>query len=406
MDRSTFLLALVLALAQLPGMSARADDGYRPLDDAARAAQRLYVQAGGVLPATPIGALLSADPARPDPAAIAPRLPATADPRVWLAREWMYRGRLTEAEALLAGSGGPAEAERLILRAQLLARTGRHAAAVSALDAAGRLPQPWAAYAEYNRAAALDGAGRSEAALQALNALGQGTATEPEAAALRDRANIALGFRHLDRGDPAAAHSAFGRVRLDSPFSSRALLGLGWVEFRRDSLSRALIPWMELRQRDAADPSVREALLLVPYVQWRVGAYRDAVESYRSAIARLEGELAAVDGLLAGGTLLDGLAAGSDAAPRRLSKLLADGTLDAALETWRHLRTLDARTASLPPVVRTGTAEAMANHRLWLQTRITEALTAERESIGVQRARAHFELARLLDDVAARRQQP
>lgn len=409
MDRSTFLLALVLALAQLPGMSARADDGYRPLDDAARAAQRLYVQAGGVVPGTPIGALLSADPARPDPAAIAPRLPATSDPRIWLAREWMYRGRLAEAESLLAATGGAAEAERAVLRAQLLSRSGRHAAAVTALDAAGRLPQPWAAYAEYNRAAALAGAGRGEAALQALDALGQRTASEPEVAALRDRANIALGFRHLGRADPAAAHTAFGRVRLDSPFSSRALLGLGWVEFERNNLSRALIPWLELRQRDAADPAVRETLLLVPYLQWRLGAYRDAVESYRAAITRLEGELAAVDGLLAGvrgGSLLDDLAAGGAGVPQRLGALLTDGTLDAALETWRHLRTLDARAASLSPAVRTGMAAAAANHRLWLQTRLTEALAAQRESIGIQRARAHFELARLLDDVAARRQQP
>ncbi|MDX9739559.1 MAG: tetratricopeptide repeat protein [Gammaproteobacteria bacterium] len=407
MNRPAFLFAVFLSLAQLPAISAHAtDSGYRPLDEAARTAHRLYTQAGGVPAESSVGFLLAVDPARPDTASIAAQLPSAMDPLAWLAREWMYRDRRAEAESLLSTPASAAQAERIVLRAQLLLSAGRYAAAVTALEQAGRLSQPWAAYADYNRAAALERAGQHDAALQALDALGRITPADPEVAALRDRANITLGFRQLVRNDAAAARAAFERVRLDSPFSSGALLGMGWVEFSQGNLSRALIPWSALRQRDAADPAVREVMLLVPYVQWRVGAHRDAVKSYRDTISGLDAELVAVDRILAGlrnGAMLDNLLG---EVPQRVGAILADGTLRAALDTWQYLRILEARAATLPQPVRSSIARANADHRVWLQGRITAALEAERQRVDAQRARAHFELARLLDDVAARRGEP
>lgn len=408
MIRPRFLLAVLLSLAQLSGLPAHAADpaAYRPLDEAARAAQRLYSQAGGVPAESATALVLTVDPARPDAASIAARVPGATDPLAWLAREWMYRGRQAEVDALLATAASAAQPERAMLRVQSLMSFGRYSAAMAAIEQAGRLPQPWAAYAEFNRAAALEGMGQHDAALQVLDSLGQITASDPEVAALRDRANIALGFRHLSRRDPATARTALERVRLDSPFSSAALLGMGWVEFERGNPSRALIPWSELKQGDVTDHAVREVMLLVPYVQWQVGAHRDAVDSYRSAISRLEADLGVVDRMLAGlreGSLLDEL---SREVPQRLGGILIDGTLRAALETWRYLQTLETRAASLPQPVRASIANASADHGVWLGGRIIESLEAERQRIDVQRARAHFELARLLDEVAARRSEP
>lgn len=317
----------------------------------------------------------------------------------------MHRGRQAEADALLMTQVNSAQPERAMLRVHSLISSGRYAAALTALEQAGRLPQPWAAYAEYNRAVALEGMGQKDAALQALNGLGQITAPDVEVAALRDRANIALGFRQLARRDSAAARAAFERVRLDSPFSSAALLGMGWVEFERNP-SRALIPWSELRQGDVADPAVREAMLLVPYVQWQVGAHRDAVNSYRSAITMLEADLGNVERILAGvreGALLDEL---TKTVPQRLEGIFIDGTLRAALDTWQYLRILEARTVSLPQAARASITLASDGHRAWLRDRIVESLEGERQRIDAQRARAHFELARLLDEVAARRSEP
>lgn len=406
MIRAAFLLAVSLSLAQLPATSAHAADpvGYRPLDEAARMAQRLYGEAGGVPAESPVALILTADPARPDPASIAARVPSATDPLAWLAREWMYRGRRSEAESLLATPGS--QPERIALRVHLLLSAGRHTAALTMLEQAGRLPQPWAAYADFHRAVALEGSGQQEAALQMLNSLGQIATQDAEVAALRDRANIALGFRQLERRDHAAARTAFERVRLDSPFSSGALLGMGWVEFERGNLTRALIPWSELRQRDAADPAVREVLLVLPYVQWQVGAHRDAVSSYRSAIAILEEDLLAVDRMLTGlrgGALVDELLR---AVPPRLGGILLDGTLHAAIDTWRYLQAIEARASSLAPAVRSSIARANADHRVWLRDQMIAALETERQRVDAQRARAHFELARLLDDVAAQRSEP
>ena len=39
-------------------------------------------------------------------------------------------------------------------------------------------------------------------------------------------------------------------MRLEGPFSNKALLGVGWADAEMDNYQRALVPWMELRSRD------------------------------------------------------------------------------------------------------------------------------------------------------------
>ena len=46
-----------------------------------------------------------------------------------------------------------------------------------------------------------------------------------------------------------AAAAALSRVRLDGPFTTRALLGLGWAETDAEHPDRALVPWLALRDR-------------------------------------------------------------------------------------------------------------------------------------------------------------
>jgi hypothetical protein len=402
---------------------------YRPLDREAREVQRQYLALGGALPATRTSALLGIDPATPAAAEQAlaaaqgnDSLPASADARaLWLARQWLHRDYLREAAALLARlnpADAAAAAERLVLQGEVLARQGQPAGAATTL-AAVQSPAPWAAYAHFNRAAALAAANDRQSALATLETLGRMQSADAETLALRDRANIAAGFAYLSRAEPAVAKTAFDRVRLDSPFSAEALFGLGWVEFAQDNLSRALIPWTTLNERPVKEPAVREALLLLPYAQWRIGAFRDAVERYRAAIRYFDDEITRFDRVLDGwreGAALDAVQSfdGADgAAEYRIATgnydtpyvraVLADGGFQAAYDSWRHLQALERQLAARPgaAALRQRAAQAAADHRAHLQEHALAALGAERERSAAYRARAHFELARLLDEMAA-----
>ena len=48
--------------------------------------------------------------------------------------------------------------------------------------------------------------------------------------ALRDRANLALGFAYLQANQPDKARVPLERVRLNGAYSNKALLGLGWAD--------------------------------------------------------------------------------------------------------------------------------------------------------------------------------
>lgn len=421
-----FPLAVLCALLWTACAQAMAAADYRPLDREARELQRQYLALGGALPPTRTSALLGVDPATPagaDQTLTGAALPASSDARaLWLARQWLHRGYLREAAALLARlnpADAAAAAERIVLQAEILARQGQPASAATTLAAATQSPAPWAAYAHYNRAAALAAANDRQSALTTLEALGRMQTTDAETLSLRDRANIAAGFMYLGRTEQAAAKMAFDRVRVDSPFSSEALFGLGWVEFAQDNLSRALIPWLTLNERPVKEPAVREALLLLPYAQWRIGAYRDAVERYRAAIRFFDDEITLFDRVLEGwreGAALDAVQSSDSAdglAEYRIAgaydtpyvrAVLTDGGFQAVYDTWRHLQALERQLATRPgaSALRQRAAQAVADHRAHLQSQALAALGGERERSAGYRARAHFELARLLDEMAAR----
>src|SRR3546814_1293049 len=48
--------------------------------------------------------------------------------------------------------------------------------------------------------------------------------------ALRDRANLTLGWQFLQTQQGGTSKPVFSRVRVEGPFSNRALLGLGWAQ--------------------------------------------------------------------------------------------------------------------------------------------------------------------------------
>lgn len=255
---------------------------------------------------------------------LTPGVPPGVRNRAWfyLAEVWYERGYLDKAEqALTRIEGrlpGQLEAERTHLLANILIRLGRDAEAVRLLEH-WQGPPDWLAYARFNLGIALIREHRLAEADQALEAVGTLATRSPELAALRDRANLAIGYAHLQANDAAAARPALERVRLEGPYSNRALLGMGWADADLGNYRDALVPWLELQRRSLVDSAVQESYLAVPYAYGKLGAEKEAASSYENALASYAAEGQALDAAIArvaSGKLLSGILAGNAGAAR------------------------------------------------------------------------------------------
>jgi hypothetical protein len=168
-------------------------------------------------------------------------------------------------------------------------REGRFDEAIVALTN-WRGPEVWSAYARFNLGVALVRNKRLNDADPFLSAVGTMLAPTAELAALRDRANLALGFAYLQAGEPARARAPLARVRLNGPFSNRALLGIGWADAALGDYQGALTPWMALRERNLLDAAVQESYLAVPYAFGKMNANAQAAEYYESAVKSFDAE--------------------------------------------------------------------------------------------------------------------
>ena len=131
-----------------------------------------------------------------------------------------------------------------------------------------------------------------------------------ELLSLRDKANLALGFAYLQAQRPADARPILERVRLEGPFSSMALLGVGWADSALGEFKQALVPWLALRKRNLLDAAVQESYLTVPYAYNQLGAPGQAAEYYSAAIDSFDAEFKRIDESIEqirGGNLLDRL---------------------------------------------------------------------------------------------------
>jgi hypothetical protein len=213
--------------------------------------------------------------------------------RAWyfLAKIRYQRGRLDQAEAALAKVGDqlPPELQedRALLQANLLMARADYTGAAAVLGAlTGKKAGPdGTRYAKYNLGIALMKAGDASHGSAVLDELGKAPAENEEFRALRDRANVALGFAALAAKDPKAARTYLERVRLKSLQANKALLGFGWAAASLKDPKLALVPWQELARRDLGDSAVLEAQIAVPYAYAELGAYRQSLAGYNAAIA-------------------------------------------------------------------------------------------------------------------------
>lgn len=227
--------------------------------------------------------------------------------RAWyfLAKIWYQRGYLEESEAALARINEALpeelESERQMLHAHVLMDQGRFDEALVVLRAWRRPRDEWVGYTKFNIGVALVRLNRIEEGAAILEEVGTLDEENPELSALRDKANVALGYAWLQAQQPLEAKPPLQRVRLEGPFSNKALLGVGWADAELENYQTALSPWIELRNRDLLDPAVQESLLAVPYAFTKLNAdrqaadyYVDAIEAFNDEMERLDQSIAAI----------------------------------------------------------------------------------------------------------------
>ena len=201
-----------------------------------------------------------------------------------------YRARdlqATWAAASEVRSGLPTDlaAEVAYWKVDYLLAIGRYQ------DAAAQFRQipkgtPWRDYAMFNLGVAQLRTGQTKEGLNNIVTVGESNSREPELMALADKANLTVGYFYLRERKSAPAIEALTRVRLTGPFSNKALLGLGWANSFERRYAQALVPWVELRQRDSTDVTVQETLLATPYAYAQVGAPGQATRFYEDALVR------------------------------------------------------------------------------------------------------------------------
>jgi hypothetical protein len=246
---------------------------------------------------------------------LTPDIPAGVRNRAWfyLGKVWYARGYLDRAEQSIRQVAGTLpdalEDEKVHLLANILLREGRFDEAVTLLKGWKGAPD-WVAYAEFNLGVALVRKGEVAQADPLLTKVGTLVTRRRELLALKDRANLALGFAYLQAERPAEAKAVLERVRLRGPYSNKALLGTGWADAALGNFQDALRPWLELHDRDLLDAAVQESYLAVPYAYFKLGANAQAAEAYEAAIHSFDDESVRLDtaiGRLRSGHLLDDL---------------------------------------------------------------------------------------------------
>ena len=256
---------------------------------------------------------------------------------------------LAAAEVLSNVKGdmtGPVAGEIQLLQATVLMALGRNLEAAKALAEWHGHPGA-AGYGHYNRGIALIRAEQYQPAADALQQAATMPAPTDELKALRDKARLSLGYVNARLDDYGKARRYLQAIGPDSPFSSRALLALGWIDYRQGRKESALASWLTLREQSADDPAVLETLLVVPALYAELDALPAAGDDYRAAIAAYRSQLQSVldarQAVLSDGAmsqLLRQVPADAKSPLRYLAPLLASRQFEETAENYGELYTL------------------------------------------------------------------
>lgn len=225
---------------------------------------------------------------------------------------WFYLGRMRYMDgqyakaleafrSILGSLPGSKNSERLYFMVNAYLYQHDYKAATEILEDI-KSEEIWDYYARYNLGIALIRTNHAKEGVSLLVQISQLQPRNEEEFTLRDKANIAIGYASIRNGTSPTSVTAFSNVRLNGPFSSQALLGIGWAYNAGKQHHEALKPWMELSSRTTADLTTQEALIAIAYTfeqlkqpKLALGYYERAIASYNQVRAELGKALSGVN---------------------------------------------------------------------------------------------------------------
>ena len=174
--------------------------------------------------------------------------------------------------------------DETFLRGQVFLAVGRNTEAAEQFERLLNSPT-LQGYASYNLGIALMRDGRDDEGRHYLDVTGTINTEDTATLAIKDKANLVLGYKLLEDDRPDAAQQVLERVRLDEAFSNRALLGWGWADVAQGRYERSLVPWTLLAERQVTDAAVQEAKLALPYSYGKLQRFGKASMLYGDALA-------------------------------------------------------------------------------------------------------------------------
>jgi len=213
--------------------------------------------------------------------------------RLMLARQYRMRGEVESSQAQLDAIGGKLDTMLENERLQMIALSAlEQGDRDEALKRFGEVQGGERAMllARFNYAALLLQGANQEHGLILLQELAAHTSNAPAVSALKDRANLLLGYFFLRRGHNEEAITFLRKIRLHGPYSRAALLAQGWAELSLRGPEYAMAPWMELLAAGEGDNLSEEAALAIASAISIKGPTQRAVEHYDQLIKRYEAE--------------------------------------------------------------------------------------------------------------------
>ena len=181
-----------------------------------------------------------------------------------------------------------------LLKSQIFISNGRFKDAIDLLSGIENLSEV-DGYASYNLAIAYVGNNEINKGISQLQKTGQISSNDKYVLGIRDKANLVLGYKLMENKQPYRAKKYFDRIRLNGPFSNKALLGSGWASLADVNPKQAIAPWTLLSKRNVTDQSVQEVLLGLPFAYGKLEAHGRAAILYGRALEVYSKELDTLD---------------------------------------------------------------------------------------------------------------
>lgn len=164
-------------------------------------------------------------------------------------------------------------------------------------------------YVQYNQALALLHKGNNQQAISVLSTLTNNDSSfvsrwkdwadpifsdndapnvDAERDAIRDRANLTLGYTLLQNADPFEAFRVFENIRTDGLDAEAALLGYGWAAAKKDELQTALAIWQRLILMPQNSEYTLEAYLASAYAYEKAFAPRQSLQVLQLGLDRFK----------------------------------------------------------------------------------------------------------------------